>query len=187
VSGTIPSPAARADSGGGQTSINTNSFSVLGADVTAARIGPLSSSKLTAGRTFTGSDARASVALIDANYAAQNKLRPGSVITVGNSDGGGTGFTVIGVVQAPRGATPADVYIPLARAQALGTAPQGGAGLDEDTGDEIVAVLEQMWRDRGLTLVIVTHDSSVARRAQRTGLMNHGQLDIRPYRPTLAT
>jgi putative ABC transport system ATP-binding protein len=59
--------------------------------------------------------------------------------------------------------------------------------LDEDTRDEIVALLEQMWRDRGLTLVIVTHDSSVARRAQRTGLMNHGRLAIRPGRPTLAT
>jgi putative ABC transport system ATP-binding protein len=58
--------------------------------------------------------------------------------------------------------------------------------LDEDTRDEIIAVLEQTWRDRGLTLVIVTHDSSVARRAQRTGLMNHGQLAIRPGRPTLS-
>jgi predicted ABC-type transport system involved in lysophospholipase L1 biosynthesis ATPase subunit len=34
---------------------------------------------------------------------------------------------------------------------------------------------------------IVTHDSFVAGRAQRTGLMNHGQLAIRPDRPTLAT
>jgi putative ABC transport system ATP-binding protein len=59
--------------------------------------------------------------------------------------------------------------------------------LDEDTRDEIIAVLEQMWRDRGLTLVIVTHDSSVAGRAQRTGLMDHGQLAIRPGRPTLTT
>jgi putative ABC transport system permease protein len=129
VSGTIPSPAARAAGGAGQTSINTNSFSVLGADLSAARVGPLSSGKLTAGRTFTRSDARASVALVDANYAAQNKLKPGSTVTVGDSAGGGTGFTVIGVVQAPPGATPADVYIPLARAQAIGAAPQGGAGL----------------------------------------------------------
>jgi putative ABC transport system ATP-binding protein len=59
--------------------------------------------------------------------------------------------------------------------------------LDEDTRDEIIAVLEQTWRDRGLTLVIVTHDSSVARRAQRTGLMDHGQLAITPGRPTLTT
>ncbi len=39
--------------------------------------------------------------------------------------------------------------------------------LDEDTRDEIMDLLEGLWRDRGLTLVIVTHDSAVARRAQR--------------------
>jgi putative ABC transport system ATP-binding protein len=41
-----------------------------------------------------------------------------------------------------------------------------------------------MWRDRGLTLILVTHDSPVARRAQRIGVMRNGQLsikqDIRP-------
>ena len=31
----------------------------------------------------------------------------------------------------------------------------------------------------GLTLVLVTHDSSVARRAQRIGIMQHGKLSIR--------
>lgn len=39
--------------------------------------------------------------------------------------------------------------------------------LDESTRDEIMALLEGIWRDRGLTLVIVTHDSAVAARAQR--------------------
>ncbi|NIJ04304.1 putative ABC transport system ATP-binding protein [Frigoribacterium faeni] len=39
--------------------------------------------------------------------------------------------------------------------------------LDEATRDEIMDLLESVWRDRGLTLVIVTHDSAVARRAQR--------------------
>jgi putative ABC transport system ATP-binding protein len=39
--------------------------------------------------------------------------------------------------------------------------------LDEETRDEIMDLLEGLWRDRGLTLVIVTHDSAVARRAQR--------------------
>jgi putative ABC transport system ATP-binding protein len=39
--------------------------------------------------------------------------------------------------------------------------------LDESTRDEIMDLLEGVWRDRGLTLVIVTHDSAVARRAQR--------------------
>jgi putative ABC transport system ATP-binding protein len=51
--------------------------------------------------------------------------------------------------------------------------------LDEDTRDEIIALLEKLWRERELTLVLVTHDSSVARRAQRVGLMKNGRLSIR--------
>ncbi|UOE46186.1 ABC transporter ATP-binding protein [Agromyces larvae] len=39
--------------------------------------------------------------------------------------------------------------------------------LDEETRDEILNLLEGLWRDRGLTLVIVTHDSAVAKRAER--------------------
>jgi putative ABC transport system ATP-binding protein len=50
--------------------------------------------------------------------------------------------------------------------------------LDEDTRDEIIALLEQLWRERGLTLVLVTHDTAIARRAQRTGLMSNGGLTI---------
>jgi putative ABC transport system ATP-binding protein len=51
--------------------------------------------------------------------------------------------------------------------------------LDEGTRDEIIGLLEGLWRDRGLTLVLITHDSSVARRAQRVALMRNGMLSIR--------
>jgi putative ABC transport system ATP-binding protein len=51
--------------------------------------------------------------------------------------------------------------------------------LDEGTRDEIIALLEGLWRDRGLTLVLITHDSSVARRAQRVAMMRNGKLSIR--------
>ena len=51
--------------------------------------------------------------------------------------------------------------------------------LDEDTRDEIIALLDRLWRERGLTLILVTHDSAVARRAQRIGLMTSGRLSIR--------
>jgi putative ABC transport system ATP-binding protein len=51
--------------------------------------------------------------------------------------------------------------------------------LDEDTRDEIIGLLERLWRDRGLTLVLVTHDSFVARRAQRVAVMQNGKLSIR--------
>jgi putative ABC transport system ATP-binding protein len=54
--------------------------------------------------------------------------------------------------------------------------------LDEDTRDEIIALLETMWRERGLTMVLVTHDSSIARRAQRIGVMKNGRLGFKQSR-----
>jgi putative ABC transport system ATP-binding protein len=59
--------------------------------------------------------------------------------------------------------------------------------LDEGTRDEIMALLEQLWRERGLTLVIVTHDSAVARRAQRTAIMRNGLLTVRDSDPARRT
>jgi putative ABC transport system ATP-binding protein len=50
--------------------------------------------------------------------------------------------------------------------------------LDEGTRDEIIDLLERLWRDLGPTLVLVTHDSSIARRAQRVGIMSKGRLTI---------
>jgi putative ABC transport system ATP-binding protein len=51
--------------------------------------------------------------------------------------------------------------------------------LDEDTRDEIITLLDTLWRERGLTLILVTHDSAIARRAQRIGVMAKGRLSIR--------
>jgi putative ABC transport system ATP-binding protein len=45
-----------------------------------------------------------------------------------------------------------------------------------DTRDEIMSLLEKLWREQGLTLVLVTHDTSIAKRAQRVGVMKGGQL-----------
>jgi putative ABC transport system ATP-binding protein len=55
--------------------------------------------------------------------------------------------------------------------------------LDEGTRDEIMMLLEHLWSERGLTLVIVTHDSSVARRAQRIAIMRNGLLTLRDSAP----
>jgi putative ABC transport system ATP-binding protein len=52
--------------------------------------------------------------------------------------------------------------------------------LDEGTRDDIMALLERIWREHGLTMVTVTHDSTVARRAQRLGLMRNGHIEVRP-------
>jgi putative ABC transport system ATP-binding protein len=51
--------------------------------------------------------------------------------------------------------------------------------LDEDTRDEIISLLEQLWQDHGLTLVIVTHDTSIGRRAQRIATVDHGRISVR--------
>jgi putative ABC transport system ATP-binding protein len=50
--------------------------------------------------------------------------------------------------------------------------------LDERTADEIIGLLEERWRVHGLTLVLITHDSSIAGRAQRIGVMNNGLLSV---------
>jgi putative ABC transport system ATP-binding protein len=55
--------------------------------------------------------------------------------------------------------------------------------LDEGTRDEIIDLLETLWRERGLTVVLVTHDSTVARRAQRVAVMSKGRLSIQPGSP----
>ncbi len=56
--------------------------------------------------------------------------------------------------------------------------------LDEDTRDEIIGLLEKLWQDKGLSMVIVTHDSSIARRAQRLGTMRNGKLTVKQARLT---
>jgi putative ABC transport system ATP-binding protein len=50
--------------------------------------------------------------------------------------------------------------------------------LDEGTRNDIIGLLERLWRERGLTMVLVTHDSAIARRAQRVGVMRQGRLSI---------
>jgi len=107
---------------GGQSfraNFTTSNFSVAGVDIGRGELGPLSSGKLSAGRTFSASDTSANVALVDASYATQNKLKTGSTIAVGNKSGQATNFKVVGIVSEPAGDNPSDVYIPLAVAQNL--------------------------------------------------------------------
>jgi len=50
--------------------------------------------------------------------------------------------------------------------------------LDIDTRDEIMSLLETLWRERGLTLVLITHDSAIAARAERVATMRDGFLSV---------
>jgi putative ABC transport system ATP-binding protein len=67
----------------------------------------------------------------------------------------------------------------LVKAPTVVLADEPTGNLDEDTRDEIIGLLDTLWRERGLTLVLVSHDSSVVRRAQRIGVMSKGRLSIR--------
>jgi len=102
--------------GGGGGSFRGNfkssSFTVSGVDLNTGALGPLSSARLKSGRTFASSDAAANVAVVNADYATQKKLSIGSTVTVAK-----TSFKVVGIASA--GSNASDVFIPLARAQAL--------------------------------------------------------------------
>jgi putative ABC transport system ATP-binding protein len=50
--------------------------------------------------------------------------------------------------------------------------------LDEATRDEILQLVGALWEDKGLTLVLVTHDDAVARLAERTVHMSGGRLSV---------
>ncbi|MFC7217292.1 ABC transporter ATP-binding protein [Streptomyces polyrhachis] len=50
--------------------------------------------------------------------------------------------------------------------------------LDEDMRDEVMSVLESLWRERGLTFVMVTHDSAIARRAPRLAVIRKGRIKV---------
>ncbi len=100
------------------------SFTVDGTDISRPSLGPLSNARLTSGRAFTAADDNADVALVDAGYAASHGIKVGSATTIG-----GTRFTVIGLVSQPQSGSPPDMYIPLARAQALTADPSTGKSM----------------------------------------------------------
>ncbi|MFJ3087556.1 MULTISPECIES: ABC transporter ATP-binding protein [unclassified Streptomyces] len=50
--------------------------------------------------------------------------------------------------------------------------------LDESMRDEIMEVLETLWKEHGLTFIMVTHDSSIARRAPRLATIRKGKVTI---------
>jgi ABC-type lipoprotein release transport system permease subunit len=119
LSGTVNASASGGGSAGGsasgaKSSIKSSSFSVTGVDLANGSLGPLTSGTITSGHNFSSADSTANVAVVDANYVKAENLKTGSTFKVA-----GTKFTVIGIVSVAQGSSSADVYIPLARAQAL--------------------------------------------------------------------
>jgi len=48
--------------------------------------------------------------------------------------------------------------------------------LDSASGNEVMSMLEQLNREQGTTIMLVTHDPNVARRTQRILIMRDGQI-----------
>ncbi|GAA2286563.1 ABC transporter permease [Streptomyces hawaiiensis] len=110
--GAQPSPRGRVEGGGAD--FDVNNYSVYGTDVTKPALGPLTSSKITSGRTFTTAETNAKVAVADSAYAKEKKLKAGSTVTVK-----GSSFKVIGIATADSGDAAANLYVPLKQAQTL--------------------------------------------------------------------
>ncbi|MGW3955467.1 ABC transporter ATP-binding protein [Streptomyces sp. NPDC004752] len=51
--------------------------------------------------------------------------------------------------------------------------------LDEGMRDEIMDVLERMWKEYELTFIMVTHDSSIARKAPRLATLRKGKITVK--------
>ncbi|MET8330708.1 ABC transporter permease [Streptomyces sp. NPDC005181] len=99
---------------GGGASFDVNSYTVYGTDVTKQDLGPLTSSKITKGRTFKATETDAKVAVVDAAYAKEKKLAVGKTVTIS-----GTKYKIVGVSTADSGDAAANLYIPLKQAQTL--------------------------------------------------------------------
>ncbi|WP_328358027.1 ABC transporter ATP-binding protein [Streptomyces sp. NBC_00457] len=51
--------------------------------------------------------------------------------------------------------------------------------LDESMRDEIMDVLESMWKELGLTFIMVTHDSAIAKKAPRLATIKKGRITVK--------
>jgi putative ABC transport system permease protein len=100
---------------------------VDGVDVRRLGLGTLSSGELTSGKEFSASQTHSNVAVVDSTYATAKELHVGSTLTIT-----GQRFRVIGLVEQSQAASPPDVYIPLARAQALYVSANPGFHLAGD-------------------------------------------------------
>ncbi|MFF2136718.1 ABC transporter permease [Streptomyces sp. NPDC058193] len=105
-------PQGRVEGGG--ASFDVNSFTVYGTDVTQQDLGPLTSSKITKGRTFKAAETDAEVAVVDSAYAKEKSLAVGKTVAIS-----GTTYSIVGVSTADSGDAAANVYIPLKQAQTV--------------------------------------------------------------------
>ncbi|WP_329301396.1 ABC transporter permease [Streptomyces sp. NBC_00659] len=106
------SPEGRVEGGG--ANFDVNNYTVYGTDVTKPALGPLTSSKITSGRTFKTSETNAKVVVADTSYAKEKKLKLGGTVTVKSVK-----YKIIGIATPDSGDAAANLYIPLQQAQTL--------------------------------------------------------------------
>ncbi|MEU6196754.1 ABC transporter permease [Streptomyces sp. NPDC047061] len=102
---------------GGGANFNVNSYSVVGVDVAHQGLGPLSTMKVTSGKTFTSAQTSSKVAVVSKSYAKEKKYKVGSTFKISS-----TKFTVIGIATPDSSESDTDVFVPLKVAQTLGDA-----------------------------------------------------------------
>ena len=160
--GSAPGGAPSGGTGGfsGPGSFNTgNTVSVDGVDLASSAqvLGPLSNGTLKSGRTLKSSDASSDVAVIDSSYAKSASLKVGSDVTMAS-----TKFAVVGIVSVSASDSSADVYIPLARAQALSksTGKVNTIYVAADSATDIPAVQKEI--TRAVSGATVTTSSDLA-------------------------
>ncbi|WP_328448848.1 ABC transporter permease [Streptomyces sp. NBC_00386] len=106
------SPQGRVEGGG--ANFDVNNYTVYGTDVTKPALGPLTSSKITSGRTFKTSETNAKVVVADKSYAKEKKLKLGGTVTIKSVK-----YKIIGIATPDSGDAAANLYIPLQQAQTL--------------------------------------------------------------------
>ncbi|MDW4909392.1 ABC transporter permease [Streptomyces sp. ADMS] len=110
-SGSTAPPQVR----GGGASFDVNSYSVTGIDVTNQELGPLATTTITSGKTFTAAQTNAKVTVLSKSYAKENEYTVGETVTIS-----GTKYKVIGIATPESSESTTDVYLPLKQAQTLG-------------------------------------------------------------------
>jgi ABC-type antimicrobial peptide transport system permease subunit len=110
--GAQPSPQGTVKGGGAD--FDVNNYSVYGTDVTKPALGPLTSSKITSGRTFKTSETNAKVVVADTSYAKEKKLKLGGTVTIKSVK-----YKIVGIATPDSGDAAANLYIPLQQAQTL--------------------------------------------------------------------
>ena len=204
--------------GGGGTfrvSITPTSFSVDGVDLAsrAAVLGPLSTGKLTSGRTLAGTDNTSNVALADANYAKSNKISVGATVSIAK-----TSFKVVGIVSVPAGTALAahDEAMRLLQfiglrgrgdmlarnlaygeqrrleiGRALATRPklllldEPTAGMNPHETSEMMEFIRQVRAQFGITILLIEHQMRVVMSmSDRVTVLDHG-VKIAEDRPEL--